>query len=52
MKILTIYDDPLSNGINIEFDLENGMKITFSLCDELAQEMVNTIQTKLEARLT
>lgn len=45
-----IYDNPISGGIDIEFDLENGMAIKIFLDDESAQDMINIIQNKLNAR--
>ena len=43
-----IYDK--KNGIDIELDMENGMSITIFMSDETAQDMVNIIQNKLDAR--
>ena len=45
-----IYDNP-EGGIDLEFDLENGMSIKIYLDDESAQQMINIIQNKLNARL-
>ncbi len=48
--IPSIYDNPEEKGIDLEFDLENGMSINIFLEDEAAQEMVNIIQNKLNGR--
>lgn len=45
-----IYDNPEERGIDLVFDMENGMGITIFMDDESAQEMVNIIQNKLNAR--
>ena len=45
-----IYDNSKEKGIDIEFDLENGMTITLFLTDEAAQDMINIIQNKLNGR--
>lgn len=45
-----IYDNPKEKGITLEFDLENGMAIKILMDDENAQEMINIIQNKLNAR--
>lgn len=38
-------------GIELEFDFENGMTINIAMADEQAQEMIDIIQNKLNARL-
>ncbi len=43
-----IYDNPEEEGIDLEFDFENGMAIRLFLDDETAQSMVNIIQNKLD----
>jgi hypothetical protein len=43
-----IYD--MSDGIRIEVPFENGFGINIYLTDESAQEMINIIQNKLNAR--
>ena len=45
-----IYDNPIERGIDIEFDLENGMAIKIFLTDDTAQDMINIIQNKIDAR--
>ena len=46
-----VYDNPEENGIDIEFDFENGMSIKVFLDDDLAaQDMIDIIQNKLNAR--
>lgn len=49
--IPTIYDNPEEKGIDIEFDMEIGMAIKIFMTDESAQELVDIIQNKLNARL-
>lgn len=49
--IPVIYDVPEDKGIELLFDFENGMGIVIFLDDESAQEMVDIIQNKLNARL-
>ena len=49
--IPVIYDNPKEKGLNIEFDLENGMSIKLFMTDEAAQEMINIMQNKLNGRL-
>ena len=44
-----IYDD--KDGILLQFDLENGLAIGVKMDDESAQELINIIQNKLNARL-
>ena len=46
--ILEIFDD--EDGILLEFDFENGFAINIRLDDKSAQELVNIIQNKLNAR--
>lgn len=48
--IPVIYDNPKRKGINLELDLENGMSITIFMDDKAAQELVDIIQNKLNAR--
>lgn len=43
-----IYDD--KDGIMIQFPLESGLLLGVVMSDEAAQEMVNIIQNKLNAR--
>lgn len=43
-----IYDGENGEGIDLEFDLENGMAIKIFMDDESAQDMVNIIQNKLD----
>lgn len=45
-----VYDVPEEKGINLMFDMENGMGFILFLTDESAQEMVNIIQNKLNGR--
>lgn len=49
--IPTVYDKPDEGGIALEFDLENGLSLTIDMEDKAAQEMINIIQNKLNARL-
>lgn len=46
-----VYDNPEERGIDLMFDFENGMAITIFMTDESAQELVNIVQNKLNARL-
>jgi len=46
-----IYDNPEEKGIDLVFDLENGMAITIFMDDNAAQQMIDIIQNKLNARL-
>lgn len=48
--IPTIYDNPKEKGIDLEFDFENCMSIKIYMDDKSAQEMVDIIQNKLNAR--
>lgn len=43
-----IFDD--EEGILIQFPLENGLLFGVIMSDEAAQEMINIIQNKLNAR--
>ena len=43
-----IYDNLLEKGIDLEFDLENGMSIKIFMDDDSAQQMINIIQNKLD----
>jgi len=45
-----IYDNPEEKGIDLEFDLENGMSIKIFMDDNTAQEMIDIIQNKLNGR--
>jgi len=45
-----IFDNPQEEGVDLEFDLENGMSIKIFMDDELAQDFINIIQNKLNAR--
>lgn len=49
--IPSIYDNPDEKGIDLEFDLENGMAIKIFMTDETAQELCKIIQNKLNGRL-
>lgn len=49
--IPSIYDDPENKGIILNFDLENGMHISIDMEDEAAQQLVDIIQNKLNARI-
>jgi hypothetical protein len=44
-----VYDDVL--GIILEFDFENGLALRMFMDDESAQDFVNIVQNKLNARL-
>lgn len=44
-----IFDD--KDGIIIQFDLENGLALSVNMDDATAQEMINIIHNKLNARL-
>ncbi len=44
-----IFDD--KDGIIIQFDFESGLALGIKLTDEEAQEVVNIIQNKINARL-
>lgn len=46
-----VYDNPKDKGIDLLFDFENGMGLVVFMEDESAQEMVDIIQNKLNARL-
>jgi len=48
--IPTIIDN--ENGILLQFDLENGLALGVLMDDEVAQEFVNIIQNKLNARFS
>ncbi len=43
-----IYDGANREGIDLEFDLENGMAIKIFMDDESAQDMINIMQNKLD----
>lgn len=43
-----IYD--LNDGIRLCLNFENGMSINLDMDDRMAQEMINIIQNKLNAR--
>ena len=45
-----IYDNPKELGIDLEFDMEDGMSIKIFLTDESAQDMIKIIQNKLDGR--
>jgi len=45
-----IYDNPEELGIDLEFDMEDGMSIKIFLTDESAQDMIKIIQNKLDGR--
>ena len=49
--IYKIYDKPEEKGIDLVFDMENGMSIAIHMDDKAAQEMIDIIQNKLNARL-
>ena len=42
-----IYDNIEEKGIDIEFDLENGMSIKLFMDDSAAQDLINIIQNKI-----
>lgn len=46
-----IYDDHKNKGILLVLDFENGVGITVAMSDEVAQQMVNIIQNKINARI-
>lgn len=46
-----VYDNPEEEGIDLEFDLESGLSIKVFMTDQAAQDMVDIIQNKLNARL-
>jgi len=46
-----IYDNPEEKGIDLQFDLENGMAIRVFMDDNAAQQMIDIIQNKLNARI-
>ena len=48
--IPTIHDNPKEKGIEMMFDLENGMGIIIFMEDKAAQDMIDIIQNKLNAR--
>jgi hypothetical protein len=48
---IIIMDDDKGRGIIIEIDIGNGMTLTRFIPDSIAQEMVNLIQNKLNARV-
>ena len=45
-----IYDNLEQKGIDLEFDFENGFAIKVFMKDKQAQEMIDIIQNKLNAR--
>lgn len=47
--ITEIFDD--KDGILIQFDMETGLALGVKMSDEQAQDMINIIQNKLNARL-
>ena len=46
--IPSVFDD--KNGVLVQFDLENGLAIAVKMSDEAAQDLINIIQNKLNAR--
>lgn len=48
--IPSIYDNQEEKGIDLEFDLENGMAIKIFMDDEQAREFIEIIDNKLIAR--
>lgn len=48
--IAEVYDEPEEEGIILAFDMENGMTLSLFMDDNQAQEMINIIQNKLNAR--
>ena len=48
---IIIMDDDKGRGIIIEIDIGNGMTLTRFIPDSIAQEMVTSIQNKLNARI-
>jgi len=49
--IANVYDGKEGNGIDLEFDFENGMGFTIFLADEDAEFLIKIIENKLNARL-
>ena len=49
--IPTIWDNPEEKGIDLEFDIENGLSLKVYMSDEAAQQFIDIIQNKLNARL-
>lgn len=49
--IANVFDNPDEEGIDLEFDFENGMALTVYMGDKDAQNLVKIIQNKLNARL-
>lgn len=47
--IPVVYDIP-EGGICLAFDLENGLTLSLDMEDQAAQELINIIQNKLNAR--
>ena len=45
-----IYDKPEEKAISIVFDFENGLALSVDMEDEAAQQLVDIIQNKLNAR--
>ncbi len=46
--IPAVYDNFEEKGVDLEFDLENGMAIKIFMNDEAAKEMIDIIQNKIE----
>ena len=44
-----VYDE--GDGILLQFDLENGLAIGIKMEDEAAQQLIDIIQNKLNARM-
>jgi hypothetical protein len=49
--IALVYDDDEGKGVIFCFDFENGMSINVAMDDESAQDFINIVQNKLNARL-
>lgn len=47
---ISMYDNPEEKGIDLEFDLMEGMAIRIFLTDEGAKDMIDKMQNKLNAR--
>lgn len=45
-----VWDNPGDKGVELEFDFESGMAIRVFLDDSSAQELVDIVQNKLNAR--
>lgn len=45
------HNDPEDPGVDLVFDFENGMAITIFMDDGAAQQLIDVIQNKLNARI-